>query len=66
LGGGSATLCWTVSGIAPAGGGGSLMWTGDGGIGWLAQALSKTPQTTGTKGGLSFFIAAGFVVLLQL
>jgi hypothetical protein len=66
LGGGSATLCCTGSGIAPAGGGGSLMWTGDGVMGRLAQALSKTLQTTGMRGELGFFIAVRFVVLLQL
>jgi hypothetical protein len=52
------------------------MCSGDWGMLWLAQALSKTLQTTGARGELNFFIvsfrprmmqeAAVFVVLLQL
>jgi hypothetical protein len=52
------------------------MCKGELGMLWLAQALSKTLQTTGARGELNFFIVsfrprrlqevAVFVVLLQL
>jgi hypothetical protein len=60
--------------MEPAGRGVSVMWLGEFGMLWLAQALSRALQTKGTRERLSFFIVSFlpvpvvvlFVVLLQL
>jgi hypothetical protein len=61
--------------MVPATGGASVICSGELGMLWLAQALSKTLQTTGARGELNFFIVSFrpsmmqevlFVAFLQL